>query len=145
MEFPFNAFDLNAIYEFATSQSMSYWINLGITFILSSLITGIFLVIVLKIASKETGSPIKVGNAFIAVLLINLINFFGIMGLLLSFIAGVPYLGIILPALIWIVFLKLFFGNLGWLYAIVIGILFYVISLFVIPHITSYIAGFIPI
>ena len=145
MEFPFNLFDLNAVYDFATSQVASYWITLGITFLLSTLITGILLIIVMELASRQAGEPIRAANAFLVVALINVINFFGIMGIMISFIAGVPFIAFILPALIWIGFLKLFFRDMSWLHIIIIGIVFYAITLFVVPYITSFIAGFIPI
>jgi hypothetical protein len=145
MEFPFNLFDLNSVFEFATSQSASYWINLGVTFLLSSIITGVLLVVVMSIASKETGEPVKVGNAFLVVLLVNLINFFGIMGIMLSFMTVVPFAALILPAVIWIVLLKLFFGEMSLLHVLVIGIIFYAITLFAVPYITGFIVGFIPL
>lgn len=145
MEFPFNLFDLNSVFDFATSQSVSYWINLGVTFLLSSIITGILLVIVMSIASKETGEPVKVGNAFIVVLLVNLINFFGIMGIMLSFMTAVPFAALLLPAIVWIVLLKLFFGEMSLLHVLVVGIIFYAITLFAVPYITGFIVGFIPL
>ena len=70
------------------------------------------------------------------------INFFGIMGLMLSFIAAVPFVAYLLPALIWILFLKLFFRELSWLYIIVIGVVFFALTLFAIPYLTSFIVSF---
>jgi len=142
---PFNLFDLNAMFEFAASETAAYWISLGITFLLSTLITGILLMIVMGIASRETGVPVRVGNIFLVVALINLINFLGIMGLMISFIAGVPFIVFILPALIWIGFLKLFFSDMRWLHILIIGIIFYAITLFIVPYITTFISSFIPL
>jgi len=145
MEFPFNIFDLNSVYEFATSQSASYWISLGVTLFVSTIITGILLVVVLMMTSRQTGEQTKVANAFIVILLINAINIFGIMGLMLSFVAAVPLAGFIFPIMVWVLFIKLFFRNLDWLHAIVIGVVSFAISVYVAPYITSFVLTLIPI
>ncbi len=145
MEFPFNLFDLNSIYEFATAQTASYWINLGVSILISTIVTGIILVIVMQLVSRRTGESIKPANAFLVVLLVNVINYFGIMGIMLSFIAAVPFMALALPAIIWILLLKLFFGSMRWIHIVIIGLVFYGISLYIVPYITTFIASFIPI
>ena len=145
VEFPSNFLDLNAIYGVASSQSYSYWIGLGINLILSTIIGGIVLIIVLELFSKKFNEPIKPVNAFLVVLLVNIINMFGIMGLLLPYIAAIPYVGIILPVLIWIVFIKAFFGEMSFPHAVIIGVIFYVITLYVLPYLTGIVSAFIPV
>lgn len=145
VEFPSNFFDLQSIYGFATSQSYSYWIGLGINLILSTIIGGIILIFILEIFSKKFKEPVKPGNAFLAVLLVNIINMIGIMGFLLPYIASVPYVVMILPLLIWILLIKAFFGELSILHAVLVGVIFYLITIMALPYLTSIIAGFIPL
>lgn len=144
VEFPSNFFDLEAIYGLATSQAYTYWIGLAINIILATIIGGIVLIVILEIFSKKFKEPVKPGNAFLAVLVVSLINMIGIMGFLLPYIAPVPYLLMILPLLIWILLIKAFFGELSILHAVVVGIIFYLITIFAMPYLTSIIAGFIP-
>ena len=82
VEFPSNFLDLNAIYGLASSQSYTYWIGLGINIILSTIIGGIILIVVLEIFSKAFKEPVKPANAFLAVLVVSIINNIGIMFLL---------------------------------------------------------------
>jgi hypothetical protein len=145
VEFPSNFFDLQSIYGLATSQSYSYWIGLGINLILSTIIGGIILIFVLEIFSKKFKEPVKPGNAFLAVLLVSIINMVGIMGFLLPYIAPVPYVVMILPLLIWILLIKAFFGELSILHAVLVGVIFYIITIMALPYLTSIIAGFIPL
>ncbi len=145
VDFPTNFLDLNAIYGMATSQSYNYWIGLGINIILSTIIGGIILIIILEVFSKAFKEPVKPGNAFIAVLVVSIINMFVVMGLLLPYIVSIPFIGIILPLLIWIILIKAFFGELSIVHAIVVGIIFFLITLFVLPYLTGFVIGFIPI
>jgi len=144
MEFPSNFLDLDAIYGLATSQSYTYWIGLGINLIISTIIGGIILIVILEAFSKAFKEPVRPGNAFLAVLVVNLINMIGIMGFLLPYIAPIPYLALILPLLIWIIFIKAFFGELSILHTVAVGIIFFIITIFMLPYLTSFIVGFIP-
>jgi hypothetical protein len=144
VDFPSNFLDLNSIYGFASSQSYTYWIGLGINLILSTIVGGIVLMVVLEIFSKKFKEPIKPVNAFLVVLIVNIINMFGILGLLLPYMAAIPYVGLILPIIIWIIFVKAFFGELSFLHAIAIGVVFYIITIFALPYLTGIVAGFIP-
>lgn len=144
VEFPSNFFDLEAIYGLATSQAYTYWIGLAINLILATIIGGIVLIVILEIFSKKFKEPVRPGNAFLAVLVVNLITNLGIMGFLLPYIAPVPYLLMILPLLIWILLIKAFFGELSILHAVAVGIIFYLISFFALPLLTGVVMGFIP-
>jgi hypothetical protein len=144
VEFPSNFFDLEAIFGLATSQSYTYWIGLGINIVLSTIIGGIVLRVILEIFSKAFKEPVKPGNAFLAVLVVNLINMIVVMGFLLPYIAPIPYLLMILPLIVWILLIKAFFGELSILHAIAVGIIFYLISFFALPLLTGFVMGFIP-
>jgi len=143
VDFPSNIFDLNAVNEFATSQGFDYWIGLGVNIIVSTIIGGIVLAIILSIFSKKFGLSVQMGNVFLLVLIVNAINFFGIMGLILVFVPSISFIGIILPVLIWIILLKLFF-KMRFIHAVIIGVVFYFLTLAVIPYIAAIVMGYIP-
>ncbi len=144
VEFPSNIFDINALNDFATSQSFDYWIGLGINIIISTIIGGIVLLIILGIFSRKFGLSIQIGNAFLLVLIANIINFFGVMGLILPFVLSVPFVALILPVLIWIILLKLFFRDMKLIYAVIIGIVFYFLTIALIPLFVAMVMGYIP-
>jgi len=132
---------LEPLNNFATSEGANYWLNLGINLILSTLVTGIVLILVLEAAKKAWGESVNVANAFMLVLAINLINIFGVIG----FIS--PYLGsaaLILPVIIWIVLVKAFFSGMGWKHAVAIGVAGYLLTIFVVPWLIALVSGFIP-
>jgi len=126
------------ILGFATSQN---WLALGINLILSTIIGGIVIIILLAIAGRAFGEQLKLPNAFLMVLLINVINFFGILGFLAS---TVPLLALFLPIVIWIGFTKAFFSDMVWWHAVVVGMVGYALSIFVIPNLVGYFGGFLP-
>jgi hypothetical protein len=121
-----------------------YYLNLGINIILSTLIGGIVILILVSVLGKGWGVSIKPANAFFMILIINIINTFGIIGLLYGYVSVVPLLPLILPLLIWIVFMKLFFA-MGWKHAAIAGIIGYVVSILLIPYLIAYARGFIPV
>mgnify|MGYP000235732181 CR=1 FL=1 len=136
-------FNPEAIYDLATAHSFEFWISMGINIILSTLIGGIILSIILEIFGHKFGENVSVKNAFLVVLIVNLINMFGFMGLLLPFVVAIPFGNVILPLLVWIVFIKLFFGDLSLVHSIAVALIFYVITLFFAPIIVGYLGGFL--
>lgn len=144
VEFPSSFLDLEAIYGLATSQSYTFWIGMAINLIVSTIIGGIILIVILELFSKKFNEPVKASNAFLVVLIVNIINIIGILGFLSSYMAAIPYLALILPLIIWIVFIKAFFGELSILHAIVVAVIFFIITIFILPMFTSVIMGFIP-
>jgi hypothetical protein len=128
-------------FNLAISGTVSYWINLGINFILSTLIGGIVIAILLAIASKGWNEPVKIGNSFLLVLIVNLINFFGVLGLLGPiFLSG----SLAISLIVWIVLTKLLFSQLKIWHAIVIGLIGFVLSIFVFPVLVNFVTPFIP-
>ncbi|RLJ06713.1 MAG: hypothetical protein DRP12_03650 [Candidatus Aenigmatarchaeota archaeon] len=130
--------DFSGIMNLAASGSVSYWISLGINLILSTLVGGILVVILTYLLAREAS---RLGNAFLMVLIINLINLFGILGFLApsSF-----FLGMLLPVLVWIFLVKVFLGA-TWTHSLIIGILGWLLSIFLVPWITSLILPLIPL
>ena len=89
----------------ATASSQA-WVLLGVNLILSTIVGGIVMIILLAVFSKVWKEKPKYQNAFLMVLLINIINIFGILALLnLS-----PTAGLVFPIIIWIIFTKGFLG-----------------------------------
>jgi hypothetical protein len=136
--------DLNSLYGIASGSGFGYWINLAIGMILSTVIGGIVLIVVLQIFNRIYGETTNPKNAFLVVLIANIINYFGIMGILLPYLYVVPYIGIILPLLIWILLMKVFFEDMSFLHVVIVGVVFYALTLLLIPMVVSMVAGFIP-
>jgi len=139
----FNPFDLDGIYDTATSGSPEYWLSLGINLILSTIIGGIILIIILTIFSKKFGDQISYGNAFLLVLIANFINFFGLIGFILPLLPSVPYLLYILPVLIWILLLKIFLSNMSFLHIIIVAIIAFALTILVVPSLVGMVSGYL--
>lgn len=127
------------ILALATSRD---WAALGINLILSTIIGGIIIAILLAIFSKAWKEQVKYQNAFLMVLLINIINLFGVIGFLSPFVPAA--LSLFVPLLIWIGFAKIFFPQMVWWHAIVLGAIGYGLSIFLIPSLTSAVSGAVP-
>ena len=139
-----NLIDLNAIYNLATSSTYDYWIMLGVNLIVSTIVGGIVLLVLLEVMSKKFGERVSPTNAFIVVLLVNIINLIGLMGFLLPLVAAIPMGSIILPLLVWIVFIKIFFSELSIPHVIIVSVIFFAMTILVVPMIVSMITPFIP-
>jgi hypothetical protein len=145
VNFPTNFLDPQALLSFATSQSAGSWLALGINTILSTIVGGIVLIILVEVFSHKFGESIKPQNAFLVALLANAATSFGILGLLAGFLSSMSFLIIILPLVIWFVLIKLFFRQMNVLHAFLVAVIFFVLSMLLIPYLTAYVAAFIPI
>lgn len=134
---------LGAFYSLATGQTAMGWASLGVNLIVSTLVGGIVLLIILQIISKAWGEPVKATSAFIIAFLINLINFFGIMGLIASYLPSMVTL--FLPLIIWIVLIKVFFSTMRTTHAVITGIIGWLVSSMFLPGIISMVMGMIPV
>jgi len=134
-------FGLDAIYGLATGQGVSGWLNLGINLIISTIVGGIVILILFEIISKAWGGSFKATNAFLLVLVINIVNLLGIMAFVAPYI---PYAGLILPILVWIILIKVFFGEMSWMHTIITGIVGYAISIILIPNLVAMVSGYLP-
>lgn len=139
-----NFLDPNALYQTATSQGFSYWISMGVQIITSTIIGGLVLVVLAYLFSQKFNESISPANAFLVALIGNVINFFGIMGILLSFMAVVPFAGIILPIAVWIVLMKVFFSQMSIIHVVILALVFFGVTMFVTPYLTQMVMGFIP-
>ena len=93
------------------------------------------------IESVCSGVVIVRKKTFFIVLIINLINFVGFLGIILPLIVGIPFGGLILPILVWIIILTLTFHDLHFIHNIIIGIIAYLATSFIVPYITILITG----
>ena len=135
-----NLMELN---EIATSSGVDYWLGLGLNIILSTIVGGILLTLVMAIFSRRYGGGVRPGKAFFVVLIINMLTFFGVFGIVLSLIVGIPMIGFLLPAAIWIVVLTLTFPEMHFIQNIIIAIIFAALTLTAVPYIVGMLAGFI--
>lgn len=119
-------------------------ITLAINVIVSTIIGGIVLLILVEIIGKKFSEEVHPANAFLVVLIINLINLLGVLGFITPYISFVPFLPVILPVLIWIVMIKLFFGEMSILHAVMVGVVGWLLSIFLIPYLVGIASGFIP-
>jgi len=129
--------------DFAMSQNFGYWLNLGIDILLSTIVGGLVMLVILEIVSKKWGEPVRAVNIFLLVLLVKIINIF-VLGFLISYIAFIPFSYILIPLLIWIGLVKLFFSEMSALHAVIIGIVGFVISIILIPSLVGIVAQYIP-
>jgi hypothetical protein len=118
-------------------------ITLAINIIMSTIIGGIVLLILLEIVGKHFSEEVRPTNAFLLVLVINIINLPVIFGLLTSFASFIPFLPVILPVLIWIILVKFFFKELAITHAVLVGIVGYLLTLFLIPYLIGMAMGFL--
>jgi hypothetical protein len=119
-------------------------ITLAINVIVSTIIGGIVLLILVEIIGKKFSEEVHPANAFLVVLIINLINILGILGFITPYISFVPFVPVILPVLIWIVMIKLFFKEMSILHAVIVGVIGWLLSIFLIPYLVGIASGFIP-
>ncbi|MCK5023446.1 MAG: hypothetical protein KAS04_04710 [Candidatus Aenigmarchaeota archaeon] len=119
-------------------------ITLVINLIVSTIIGGIVLLILVEIFGKKFSEEVQPANAFLVVLIINLINLIGVMAFIVPMISFVPFLPVLLPIIIWIVMIKLFFKEMSIVHAIMVGVIGWLLSIFLIPYIVGMASGFIP-
>ena len=136
-------FDLGSVAAMASTDAMGLWVSIIINLVISTIVGGIVLIIVLGVFNRIYGEMLDYKRAFLVVLIANLINFIGIAGLLSSVLGGIPLIGIILPVLIWVVLLKVFFEDMSFLHTLIVGVVFFAITLLAIPYLIGYVTGLI--
>jgi LytS/YehU family sensor histidine kinase len=119
-------------------------ITLAINLILSTIIGGVVLLVLVEVFGKKFKEKVHPANAFLVVLIINIVNLLGIMALISPFISFIPMVTWIAPALIWIILIKLFFKEMKFTHAILVGIVGFVLSIFLIPSLIGMASSFVP-
>jgi hypothetical protein len=141
---------LTLLNEFLGNLNLNFGnpIGLATNLVLSTIVGGIVILVIVEIFAKKFAEDVNPMHAFLLVLVVSLINILGVMSLLGSFLAIIPVLGIlvvILPVLVWIVLVKLFFRDMEILHVLIIGVLGYFLSIYVIPSLISLVSGYIPL
>jgi hypothetical protein len=121
-----------------------YWITLGINIVLSTIVGGVVLLVVVGVLNRKFNETAEVHNAFLMALVVNVINFFGVMGLLAAFLP-IPYLSLLLPLIVWIALGKLFFPGFGLMHVVIIAVIGFALSVLLVPSITAIVVGFLPL
>lgn len=137
---------LEGVLSNATS-SLGSWTGLLINLIFSTVIGGLVFLLVVKLVSGKLGDNVGTGRVFLAILVINLISLPIIWGLTTQTISSIPLTGIIfpfLPFLIWLIVSKLSFG-MPWSHTLLVTIIGYILSIFVVPTLVWSIRGILPI
>ena len=128
-----------SVLSLATSQN---WIALGINLLLTTVIGGIVIVILLSILGRVWRQQVKIQNAFIMVFVITAINYFGVLALLAGYAGG---FSLIIPLIIWILLSKAFFSQLAWKQTLIVGVVGYALSIFLIPTLLGAASSYIPV
>lgn len=140
-------FDLGSAAQLASSNPYGFWVTIAINLVISSIVGGIVLVAVLWLFNRFYGEMLVYKRAFAVVLLANIIFFVGVMGLLTPIISAIPYLGtfssIVIPIVIWILLLKLFFEDMSFLHTIIVGAVFFALTSMAVPYIVSLTSNFL--
>lgn len=132
---------LGAIFELASGTGWSAWINMGVLLIVNTIMGGIVIAILLTILNRVLGESMEIPRAFLLVLIVNIINILGIMGLMMIF----PFAGLILPILIWIALAKVFFSELSMVHALIVGVVGYIVTIFIVPILVAMVLVFLPV
>ena len=128
-------------YNLAMANSSMGWISLGIDIILTTLVGGIVLLVLVELLGKKWGEAIKPANAFFVILVINIINLVGIVGMLSAII---PLGSLIAPLVVWILLVKVFFSEMPWKHVALVGIVGYLLSIFLVPYLIGYVSSYLP-
>jgi hypothetical protein len=135
--------DFSSVAQLAGSNSGGFWASVIINLLVSTAVGGLVLIIILMLFNRVYGEMLVLKRAFLAVLVVNVINFVGIIGILSPLLAGVPLLGIILPLLMWIVILKLFFEDMSMIHVIIVAAVFFALTIIALPYLTAKVMSFI--
>jgi len=123
-------------------------IGLVMNLILSTIVGGIVILVIIMIFSKKFGEQVSPLNAFILAFIVSLINLFGVVGILGSLLIMIPFGGLItmlLPILVWVVLVKVFFREMSLLHVLIISVICYFVSIYLVPMLVGTAAGFIPL
>jgi hypothetical protein len=119
-------------------------ITLAINIILSTIIGGLVLLLLVEIFGKKFKESVQPANAFLVVLIINIINLLGVTALITTYLPAIPFIGVLLPVIIWIVLIKIFFREMKITHAITVGVIGWLLSMFLIPYLVGRASGFVP-
>ena len=133
---------LGALGGIVGSLNLANPIGLGVNIIVSTIIGGVVFLIVAELLAKGFRESIPAYRAFLVVLIINVINMFGVINLIPQ-ISILP--SFVLQVLIWVGLVKLAFNQMSIKHAIVVGVVGFVVSILVIPTLVGYATSLLPL
>ena len=141
---------LTGLNEFLGGLQLNFGNPVGLlaNIILSTIVGGVLFLILVEIFAKKSSADVKITHAFLLALAINIINIPIVMGLIYTFVSFIPFLGLIsafLPIIIWIVLTKFLFKDLGMLHVLIISVIGYVLTIYLLPSLVNIVAGFVPL
>lgn len=141
---------LTGLNEFLGGLQLNFGNPVGLlaNIILSTIVGGVLFLILVEIFAKKSSADVQITHAFLLALAINIINIPIVMGLIYTFVSFIPFLGLIsafLPIIIWIVLTKFLFKDLGMLHVLIISVIGYVLTIYLLPSLVNIVAGFIPL
>ncbi|MFH0956699.1 MAG: hypothetical protein V1813_02450 [Candidatus Aenigmatarchaeota archaeon] len=122
-------------------------VGLGVNIFLSTIIGGILILLIVEIFAKKFSESVNPMHAFLVSLVISVINLLGIIPILGGLVGTLPFAGMIamlLPVIVWIALIKVFFRDLALTHALMIGVICYLMSIFLVPTIVVMVSAFIP-
>jgi hypothetical protein len=122
-------------------------VSLGINIFLSTIIGGMVILIIVEVFSKKFSKAVNPMHAFLVALVASVINLLGIIALLGGFVGSLPLAGTIvmlLPVIVWILMIKMFFSHFSIIHSLIIGVICYLISIYLIPSLVMMAAAFVP-
>ncbi len=123
-------------------------IGLATNLIISTIVSGIVILVIVMIFAKKFAEQANPVNAFILALVVTVINLFGIVAILGGVLAMLPFGSLVimlLPVLVWIVLMKLFFRDVSFLHVLVMAVICYLVSIYIVPMLVVSVASLIPV
>ena len=135
------------IIKIVTSYAGS-WTGLLSNLIISILVGGLVFLIVAKIVGSKLKDTIHIPRVFLAVAIINFINLPIIWGLTTKTITSIPLASIIfpfMPFLVWLGAIKIAFSEMPISHALLMSVIGYMLSIFVVPTLIWSVRGILPL
>ena len=111
---------------------------------ISTIVGGLVFFIVAKLISTKLNDDIGVGKVFTAILIINLASLPLVWSLTVQAIEAIPFAYVIfpfLPFLVWFLVIRLVFKEMAVSHSLIIAILGYILSIYVVPTLVWSVRG----
>jgi hypothetical protein len=139
-------FDITTFTDPATG-AIDPWVSIAVELVVGTIIGGILLINVLGVFNKIYGDILEYKRSFLVVGVANMINLVGLRGFISPMLKELPAAEAIveyaIPAVIWVFLLKVFFEDMNLTHATVVGIVFFGITLILVPTYVNMALGYI--
>ncbi len=135
---------LGGFFELSLADPMTLVTNL----IVSTIVSGIVILVIVMLFAKKFAESVSPMNAFILAFVVTLINLFGVVGILGSFLITLPMgnlIVLLLPVIVWIALVKLFFREMSFLHVVMISVVCYLLGVYVIPMLVWAVIALLPL